>query len=218
MKNKLVLAIGLLGTVSLSGCSVLNSMLTTPDEFVDKASTALDIPVEDLQLIPDTLHPGITDVNYQLTDKEGNTYKCTVKGSISSATPARCQKKVGNDWENVGKQIAETEDEKGGAWFNFSFGGSDTEGKGAPSRGVDANARSTPQIVNTETVPASRMDGTPTILFTPEDESVAFKTNPTKTYNGRFKVRDEQGHSYECHFANVGQVVSDTVSVCTKLY
>ncbi len=41
---------------------------------------------------------------------------------------------------------------------------------------------------------------------------------PTQTKNGIFKVRDEQGHSYECHFASVGEVKSETLSLCTKLY
>lgn len=101
------------------------------------------------------------------------------------------------------------------------------------TRGVGAKSRSSKRvatsgkatIVADDSAPISReyvggtsSSETPTIVFTPKDDESAFKTNPTKTYNGRFKVRDEQGHSYECHFANVGQIVSDTIAVCTKLY
>ena len=101
-----------------------------------------------------------------------------------------------------------------------------TRGTGAKSRGSKRVASSGKvAIVADDSAPVSReyvggtsSSETPTIVFTPKDDESAFKTNPTKTYNGRFKVRDEQGHSYECHFANVGQVVSDTIAVCTKLY
>ena len=53
MNNKLLLALGILGTVSLSGCTVLENMFkadsvsNTNAEYIGKASESLDIAVED---------------------------------------------------------------------------------------------------------------------------------------------------------------------------
>ena len=242
MNNKLLLALGILGTVSLSGCTVLENMFkadsvdNTNAEYIGKASESLDIAVENLELLENTVIPSMSGTTYQLKDKDNNTYKCTIATSLFGGDkPAICKKKVGNKWEKYGDQH-ENDEDAGDSWFTFTFGGGADEygknpyqkdqdrlaGKSTRSTKASKNA-GTPQViannvVANEVVPSRASADKPTIVFTPEDDKVSFRTNPTKTYNGRFKVRDEQGHSYECHFANVGQIVSDTISVCTKLY
>lgn len=234
MNKKLLLSLGIASAVSLSGCSILSSMLTTEDEYLDKASAAMDIDSKDLTVLQETIRPGLDGLSYDLKGKDGTLYRCSLKSGITGTTgAASCQKKVGNKWEPIGEQQEESDDD--GSWFHFTTGTAkseyvqeapNTRGVGAKSRGskrVTTSGKAT--IVADDSAPISReyvggtsSSETPTIVFTPKDDESAFKTNPTKTYNGRFKVRDEQGHSYECHFANVGQVVSDTIAVCTKLY
>ena len=234
MNKKLLLSLGIASAVSLSGCSILSSMLTTEDEYLDKASAAMDIDSKDLTVLQETIRPGFDGLSYDLKGKDGTLYRCSLKSGITGTTgAASCKKKVGNKWEPIGEQQAELDDD--GSWFHFTTGTAkseyvqeapNTRGVGAKSRGskrVATSGKAT--IVADDSAPISReyvggtsSSETPTIVFTPKDDESAFKTNPTKTYNGRFKVRDEQGHSYECHFANVGQVVSDTIAVCTKLY
>ena len=233
MNKKLLLSLGIASAVSLSGCSILSSMLTTEDEYLDKASAAMDIDSKDLTVLQETIRPGLDGLSYDLKGKDGTLYRCSLKSGITGTTgAASCKKKVGNKWEPIGEQLAESDD---GSWFHFTTGTAkseyvqeapNTRGVGAKSRGskrVATSGKAT--IVADDSAPISReyvggtsSSETPTIVFTPKDDESAFKTNPTKTYNGRFKVRDEQGHSYECHFANVGQIVSDTIAVCTKLY
>lgn len=233
MNKKLLLSLGIASAVSLSGCSILSSMLTTEDEYLDKASAAMDIDSKDLTVLQETIRPGLDGLSYDLKGKDGTLYRCSLKSGITGTTgAASCKKKVGNKWEPIGEQLAESDD---GSWFHFTTGTAKSEYvQEAPNtRGVGAKSRSSKRvatsgkatIVADDSAPISReyVGGTssseiPTIVFTPKDDESAFKTNPTKTYNGRFKVRDEQGHSYECHFANVGQIVSDTIAVCTKLY
>lgn len=234
MNKKLLLSLGIASAVSLSGCSILSSMLTTEDEYLDKASAAMDIDSKDLTVLQETIRPGLDGLSYDLKGKDGTLYRCSLKSGITGTTgAASCKKKVGNKWEPIGEQQAESDDD--GSWFHFTTGTAkseyvqeapNTRGVGTKSRGskrVATSGKAT--IVADDSAPISReyvggtsSSETPTIVFTPKDDESAFKTNPTKTYNGRFKVRDEQGHSYECHFANVGQVVSDTIAVCTKLY
>lgn len=234
MNKKLLLSLGIASAVSLSGCSILSSMLTTEDEYLDKASAAMDIDSKDLTVLQETIRPGLDGLSYDLKGKDGTLYRCSLKSGITGTTgAASCKKKVGNKWEPIGEQQAESDDD--GSWFHFTTGTAkseyvqeapNTRDVGAKSRGskrVATSGKAT--IVADDSAPISReyvggtsSSETPTIVFTPKDDESAFKTNPTKTYNGRFKVRDEQGHSYECHFANVGQVVSDTIAVCTKLY
>ena len=234
MNKKLLLSLGIASAVSLSGCSILSSMLTTEDEYLDKASAAMDIDSKDLTVLQETIRPGFDGLSYDLKGKDGTLYRCSLKSGITGTTgAASCKKKVGNKWEPIGEQQAESDDD--GSWFHFTTGTAkseyvqeapNTRGVGAKSRGskrVATSGKAT--IVADDSAPISReyvggtsSSETPTIVFTPKDDESAFKTNPTKTYNGHFKVRDEQGHSYECHFANVGQVVSDTIAVCTKLY
>lgn len=234
MNKKLLLSLGIASAVSLSGCSILSSMLTTEDEYLDKASAAMDIDSKDLTVLQETIRPGFDGLSYDLKGKDGTLYRCSLKSGITGTTgAASCKKKVGNKWEPIGEQQAESDDD--GSWFHFTTGTAKSEYvQEAPNtRGVGAKSRSSKRvatsgkatIVADDSAPISReyvggtsSSETPTIVFTPKDDESAFKTNPTKTYNGRFKVRDEQGHSYECHFANVGQVVSDTIAVCTKLY
>ncbi len=233
MNKKLLLSLGIASAVSLSGCSILSSMLTTEDEYLDKASAAMDIDSKDLTVLQETIRPGLDGLSYDLKGKDGTLYRCSLKSGITGTTgAASCKKKVGNKWEPIGEQLAESDD---GSWFHFTTGTAKSEYvQEAPNtRGVGAKSRSSKRvatsgkatIVADDSAPISReyvggtsSSETPTIVFTPKDDESAFKTNPTKTYNGRFKVRDEQGHSYECHFANVGQIVSDTIAVCTKLY
>ena len=234
MNKKLLLSLGIASAVSLSGCSILSSMLTTEDEYLDKASAAMDIDSKDLTVLQETIRPGLDGLSYDLKGKDGTLYRCSLKSGITGTTgAASCKKKVGNKWEPIGEQQAESDDD--GSWFHFTTGTAKIEYvQEAPNtRGVGAKSRSSKRvatsgkatIVADDSAPISReyvggtsSSETPTIVFTPKDDESAFKTNPTKTYNGRFKVRDEQGHSYECHFANVGQIVSDTIAVCTKLY
>lgn len=234
MNKKLLLSLGIASAVSLSGCSILSSMLTTEDEYLDKASAAMDIDSKDLTVLQETIRPGFDGLSYDLKGKDGTLYRCSLKSGITGTTgAASCKKKVGNKWEPIGEQQAESDDD--GSWFHFTTGTAKSEYvQEAPNtRGVGAKSRSSKRvatsgkatIVADDSAPISReyvggtsSSETPTIVFTPKDDESAFKTNPTKTYNGRFKVRDEQGHSYECHFANVGQIVSDTIAVCTKLY
>ena len=243
MNKKLLLSLGLIGAINFTGCSIVSSMMTTEAEYLDKASAALDIPASDLTVLPESIQPSLQGLYFQVKGKDGTLYKCNMKSGLTGTTSsAACQKKVGNKWEKIGNQEQLNDDgsdpeEGSGAWFNFSIGGgdaSDRYGNDDPKlkeqkekdarnarrsrRGTQLRSNAQP-VVGTEVIGATASDGSkPTIVFYEESENVSYRTNPTKTYNGRFKVRDEQGHSYECHFANVGQVVSDTVSVCTKLY
>lgn len=234
MNKKLLLSLGVASAVSLSGCSILSSMLTTEDEYLDKASAAMDIDSKDLTVLQETIRPGLNTLTYDLKGKDGSRYRCIIRSGFTGETgAASCQKKVGNKWEPIGEQFDES-DEDDGSWFHFGTrdGHSNYEPKevltnenSSSSRGAKRGTAGKGAIIAGDSAPVSReyVGGSrsseiPTIMFTPKDEDAAFKTNPTKTYNGRFKVRDEQGHSYECHFANVGQVVSDTIAVCTKLY
>lgn len=234
MNKKLLLSLGIASALSMSGCSILSSMLTTEDEYLEKASAAMDIDSKDLTVLPETIRPGLNALSFELKGKDGTRYKCNMRSSMTGQTgAASCQKKVGNKWEPIGEQQVESDDD--GSLFHFTtgLGKSEYEPEDPYTRGMGAKSRGSKKvsssgkaaIIADDSAPVAReyvggtsSSETPTIVFTPKDDEAAFKTNPTKTYNGRFKVRDEQGHSYECHFANVGQVVSDTISVCTKLY
>lgn len=129
MNNKLLLALGILGTVSLSGCTVLENMFkadsvsNTNAEYIGKASESLDIAVEDLELLENTVIPNMSGTTYQLKDKDNNTYKCTIATSLFGGDkPAICKKKVGNKWEKYGDQH-ENDEENNDSWFTFTFGG-----------------------------------------------------------------------------------------------
>lgn len=222
MNKNLLLSVGLASAFCFSGCSIVSSMMTTEDDYLDKASAALDISRDELTVLPETIRPGINDITFDIKDKEDNLYRCKMVAGFTGATgEAGCMKRVGNKWEKYGTQPVV--DESSTAWFHFgSRDGNEHDPNSkianfdSPKRSVASQSAGTARPVATEVV--GKSSEVPTILFTPEDDSAAFRTNPTKTYNGRFKVRDEQGHSYECHFANVGQVVSDTIAVCNKLY
>lgn len=249
MNNKLLLSLGLIGSLTLSGCSILSSMTSSEDNnnnmYRERASETLDIAEENLTLLTQTVTPSLTDVTFDLVDNNKNKYRCSIaSGLFSNNKPAKCKKKVGNKWESYGTVSEESEDgSSDNSFFHFDIGGensyankydqayqmqklhkkpervgSENAAKNTAKPQVVATSENDTGVVTNEVISSKARNSTPTIIFSPEDEGTAFKTNPTKTYNGRFKMRDEQGHSYECHFANVGQVVSDTVSVCTKLY
>ena len=98
MNNKLLLALGILGTVSLSGCTVLENMFkadsvdNTNAEYIGKASESLDIAVENLELLENTVIPSMSGTTYQLKDKDNNTYKCTIATSLFGGDkPATCR-------------------------------------------------------------------------------------------------------------------------------
>ncbi len=74
-------------------------------------------------------------------------------------------------------------------------------------------------LFSREYVGGTSSSETPTIVFTPKDDESAFLRpillRPIMVVS-RF-VMSKVIHT-SCHFANVGQVVSDTIAVCTKLY
>ena len=71
MNKKLLLSLGIASAVSLSGCSILSSMLTTEDEYLDKASAAMDIDSKDLTVLQETIRPGLDGLSYDLKGKDG---------------------------------------------------------------------------------------------------------------------------------------------------
>ena len=186
MNKKLLLSLGIASAVSLSGCSILSSMLTTEDEYLDKASAAMDIDSKDLTVLQETIRPGLDGLSYDLKGKDGTLYRCSLKSGITGTTgAASCKKKVGNKWEPIGEQQAESDDD--GSWFHFSTGTAkseyvqeapNTRGVGAKSRGskrVATSGKAT--IVADDSAPISReyvggtsSSETPTIVFTPKDD------------------------------------------------
>lgn len=183
MNKKLLLSLGIASAVSLSGCSILSSMLTTEDEYLDKASAAMDIDSKDLTVLQETIRPGFNGLSYDLKGKDGTLYRCNLKSGMTGATgAASCQKKVGNKWEPIGEQQAESDDD--GSWFHFTTGMGKSEyepedpytrGTGAKSRGSKRVASSgKAAIVADDSAPISReyvggtsSSETPTIVFTP---------------------------------------------------
>ena len=104
MNKKLLLSLGIASAVSLSGCSILSSMLTTEDEYLDKASAAMDIDSKDLTVLQETIRPGLDGLSYDLKGKDGTLYRCSLKSGITGTTgAASCKKKVGNKWEPIGE-------------------------------------------------------------------------------------------------------------------
>lgn len=221
MNKKLLLSIAVVGALNLTGCAALSTMMSTDADYKEKAAETLDIAEDNLTLDRDSIRTGLNDITFEVLDKEDNRYRCRMGVNLSKTTQASCKKRnADGKWEQFGKEVNIEEEfgESGGALFNFSLsGGSEKKSKKANRNASSLQSNpTTDDGVYTETVQPRNK---PTIVIQPdEDETDAYRTNPTKTYNGKFKVRDEQGHSYECHFANVGQVVSDTISVCTKLY
>ena len=221
MNKKLLLSIAVVGALNLTGCAAFSTMLATDADYKEKAAETLDIAEDDLTIDRESMRTGLNDITFEVVDKGDNRYRCRMGANLSKTTAASCKKRnAEGKWEQYGKEVNIEEEfgESGGALFNFSLSGN-SESKSKKAKRNASSLQSTPTTedgVYTETVQPRNK---PTIVIQPdEDETDAYRTNPTKTYNGKFKVRDEQGHSYECHFANVGQVVSDTISVCTKLY
>lgn len=221
MNKKLLLSIAVVGALNLTGCAAFSTMLATDADYKEKAAETLDIAEDDLTIDRESIRTGLNDITFEVVDKGDNRYRCRMGANLSKTTAASCKKRnAEGKWEQYGKEVNIEEEfgESGGALFNFSLSGN-SESKSKKAKRNASSLQSTPTTedgVYTETVQPRNK---PTIVIQPdEDETDAYRTNPTKTYNGKFKVRDEQGHSYECHFANVGQVVSDTISVCTKLY
>ena len=86
MNKKLLLSLGIASAVSLSGCSILSSMLTTEDEYLDKASAAMDIDSKDLTVLQETIRPGLNGLSYDLKGKDGTLYRCNLKSGMTGAT------------------------------------------------------------------------------------------------------------------------------------
>ena len=147
MNKKLLLSLGIASAVSLSGCSILSSMLTTEDEYLDKASAAMDIDSKDLTVLQETIRPGLDGLSYDLKGKDGTLYRCSLKSGITGTTgAASCKKKVGNKWEPIGEQQAESDDD--GSWFHFTTGTAKSEYvQEAPNtRGVGAKSRGSKRV------------------------------------------------------------------------
>lgn len=61
-----------------------------------------------------------------LKGKDGTLYRCSLKSGITGTTgAASCKKKVGNKWEPIGEQQAESDDD--GLWFHFTTGTAKSE-------------------------------------------------------------------------------------------
>lgn len=237
MKKKIFLAIGAFVASNISGCAVVGSMVTTNDEYVQIAANNIGVNADTLSLNQETLHPSLNYVTYELKSKDGKRYKCQVNTGVrGSSDEALCQvRTTEGKWEYVGKsveiskKIKEEESKK-------AESGESVESKsfitvGDPRYSLerehtrDAEMHNQANKAKVKSVQTAQSSSDPTYVGGTENTAVptlssdpAVNNVPTQTRNGLFKVRDEQGHSYECHFANVGEVKSETLSVCTKLY
>ncbi|MBP5243491.1 MAG: hypothetical protein J6Z28_02070 [Succinivibrio sp.] len=237
MKKKIFLAIGAFVASNISGCAVVGSMVTTNDEYVQIAANNIGVNADTLSLKQETLHPSLNYVTYELKSKDGKRYKCQVNTSVrGSSDEALCQvRTTEGKWEYVGKsvelskKIKEEEAER-------KENGESSESKsfftvGDPRYSLerehtrDAEMHNPASKAKVKAAQPAVSSSDPTYVGGTENTAVPTLSSdntvnnvPTKTRNGLFKVRDEQGHSYECHFANVGEVKSETLSVCTKLY
>lgn len=235
MKKKIFLAIGAFVASNLSGCAVVGSMVTTNDEYVQIASNNIGVNADTLTLKQETLHPSLDYVTFELKSKDGKRYKCQVNTGVrGSSDEALCQVRTSEGkWEYVGKSIelskqkekADGAEKSGESEKSFITVGDpryslekehtrDAEMHN-PANKAKLNTRTSE---NTSTSDPTYVGGTENTAVPTLSSDNSVNNVPTKTKNGLFKVRDEQGHSYECHFASVGEVKSETLSVCTKLY
>lgn len=233
MKKKIFLAIGAFVASNISGCAVFGSMVTTNDEYVQIAANNIGVKSDTLSISQETLKPSLNYVTYELKSKDGKRYKCQVNTGVrGSSDEALCQVRTDEGkWEYVGKsvELSKKIEEEAKSESNLASK-SESERSfitiGDPRYSLGREHTRDAEIHNPDSVENKRN----TVQSTASDsdyENTAVPTlssepnlnnAPTKTRNGLFKVRDEQGHSYECHFASVGEVKSDTLSVCTKLY
>ncbi len=247
MKKKIFLAIGAFVAANISGCAVVGSMVTTNDEYVQIASKNIGVNAETLTLKQETLHPSLDYVTYELKSKEGKRYKCKVNTGVrGSSDEALCQvRTTEGKWEYVGKsvELSKKIEESKEAESSGNTDETDNSNKADKSeksffvvgdpryslakehtRDAEMHNPANKSKLNTRTV-ENTSTSDPTYVGGIENTAVPTLSSentvnnvPTQTKNGLFKVRDEQGHSYECHFASVGEVKSETLSVCTKLY
>lgn len=232
MKKKIFLAIGAFVASNISGCAVVGSMVTTNDEYVQIAANNIGVGADTLTLNQETLHPSLDYVSYELKSKDGKRYKCQVNTGVrGSSDEALCQVRTSEGkWEYVGKSVelskkAEEEGDSEKSEKSFiTVGDPRYSLEKEHTRDADMhNPANKAKLKASATETSTTSD--PTYVGGTENTAVPTLSSennvnnvPTQTKNGLFKVRDEQGHSYECHFASVGEVKSESLSVCTKLY
>lgn len=205
---------GLACSVNFAGCAIVTSMLTTEAEYVSKAADAIGLDDEkraDLKLLPESVVPGLSKVTYELKDKStGKRYRCWIAGGITGdAGEASCKVRTADGWEEIGAQQNEPE-----AFIQIKPVSRERSGLAGGVRGMAADRfsdgdKSTSDVFTPEQHP---------VMFTDSDGSATVNVDPKVVGNSKFTVRDNEGHSYECHFAQVGDTTSDAVSVCSKIY
>lgn len=204
---------GLACSVNFAGCAIVTAMLTTPATLESKAADAIGYNDEDrsnLKVLPESVVPGLSKVSYELKDKStGKRYRCWVAGGLSGdAGEASCKIRTEDGWEEIGPQQDEPE-----AFIQIR----------SADRSLSGLKGGEPGIGNEK----FKADNSSSAVYTPEQHPVLFtdsegnatvNVDPKTVGDSKFKVRDEDGHSYECHFAHVGDTTSDAVTVCSKLY
>lgn len=91
MKTTSVLA-SLAFAAILGGCGMISEQVTSEDTMLDKAETATGIIKSNLTLVKDSVHSSIDAVNFNVTDKQGNLYKCYFTSAIAVTSDALCTK------------------------------------------------------------------------------------------------------------------------------
>ncbi len=236
MKKKIFLAIGAFVASNISGCAVVGSMVTTNDEYVQIAANNIGVGADTLTLNQETLHPSLNYVTYELKSKEGKRYKCQVNTGVrGSSDEALCQVRTPEGkWEYVGKSVelskkkeeageSDKTDESEKSFITvgdprYSLEKEHTRDAEMHNPANKAKARAAENSTAATSSDPTYVGGTENTAVPTLSSQDNVNNVPTQTKNGIFKVRDEQGHSYECHFASVGEVKSETLSVCTKLY
>ncbi len=224
--KKIFLSVGALVAANLSGCAVVGSMVTTDNEYVQIAADNIGVKADTLKLNQETLHPSLDSVSYELKSQDGKRYKCRVNTGVrGSSDEALCKVRTSDGkWEYVGKSVElsksmkEEQEDKPFITVGDSRYSSEAEHT-RDARMFEKNNKNTAAPKDESVEKDNSYEGGTENTATPTLSSVqSSNLTPTQTQNGVFKVRDAQGHSYECHFANVGEVKSDSLSVCTKLY
>lgn len=87
-----VASLGIFFAAFFSGCGMISGAIVSDEELLDKAETATGIARSNLSIVSESKDPSIDAVNYQVTDREGNLYKCYYTSIVAVDSDAICTK------------------------------------------------------------------------------------------------------------------------------
>ena len=92
MRVTVAMPLILAGAVVLTGCGMVSSAIVSDETLLDKAETATGVAKENLTLVSESKDASLDAVNFKVTDKQGNLYKCYFTSAVAVTSDAICTK------------------------------------------------------------------------------------------------------------------------------